>query len=162
MAWCHQAPSLYLNQCWPWSMSPNSAAAKRSPCHQMRPIKQSGDPLPNPGPTGTPRISFAKVHVPGDAAMLDVWFWKYAFFFFNIFMLDHPKFVSTTQRTKWVVRWETQHFLLVAALPYGLSRLQSVNMSPLLASAQLLYNDVCNHFCRAFVVMETFGSRWRH
>ena len=22
MAWCHQATSHYLNQCWPWSMSP--------------------------------------------------------------------------------------------------------------------------------------------
>ena len=24
MAWCHQAPSHYLSQCWPWSMTPYS------------------------------------------------------------------------------------------------------------------------------------------
>ena len=31
MAWCHQATSHYLNQCWPRSMSPNNVTRPQSP-----------------------------------------------------------------------------------------------------------------------------------
>ena len=47
---------------------------------------------------------------------LDVWLLKYAYFFFNIFMSDYPKFVWTTQPTNWVVGWATQDFSLAAAM----------------------------------------------
>ena len=75
--------------------------------------------LPNTGPTGNPRISFAKVHVRSSQTMQPCWTCGYQtmhIFFSNIFMSDHPKFVWTIQHTNWVVRWATQDFSWAAAL----------------------------------------------
>ena len=53
--------------------------------------------LPNTGPTGNPRISFAKVHVRSSQTMQPCWTCGYQtmHIFFNIFMSDHTKFVWT-------------------------------------------------------------------
>ena len=74
--------------------------------------------LPNTGPTGNPRISFAKVHVRLSQMMQPCRTCGYQnmHIYFNIFMSDHPKFVWTTQRTNWVVRSATQSFSLATAL----------------------------------------------
>ena len=74
--------------------------------------------LPNTGPTGKQRISIAKVHVRSSQMMQACWTFIYQNinFFFNIFMSDNPKFVWTTQRTDWVVRWVVREFSLAAAL----------------------------------------------
>ena len=74
--------------------------------------------LPNTGPTGNPRIPFAKVHVvPDDAAMLDVWLSNYAYFF-QYFYVGPPKICveHPTYTINWVVLWVTQDSSLAAAL----------------------------------------------
>ena len=114
MACCLTAPSHHLHQCW---LIISSAAAKQSPSRQMRPMKLSGD-ITKYWSDWQPKNFFCQNPcqiVPNDAAMLDVWLSKYAFLF-HYFMSDHPKFVLTTQRTNWVVRWVTQDFSLAAAL----------------------------------------------
>ena len=74
--------------------------------------------LPNTGPTGNPKISFAKVHVRSFQSMQPcrTCGYQHMHIFPIFFMSDHQKFVWTTQSTNWLVRWATQDFSLAAAL----------------------------------------------
>ena len=97
--------SVFCDACAIYVSSSCSAAAKRSPGRQMRPIKRSGDPDIT-GLTGNPRISFAKVHVRSPRRCSHVWHVviKIYMFFFSIFLC-----------------WTTQNFCGPPSVPTGWS-----------------------------------------
>ena len=144
MAWFHQAITWVnldpdLLSPWPYGVTrPQcSAAAKRSPGRQMRPMKRSGDP--DITKDWQPKNFFCKspcLIVPDNVIKLCI-------FFSNIFMSDHPKFAWTIQRTNWVVHWATQDFSLAAALHNEFNRglLCGQNMETLFSFQQLLWTS---------------------